>query len=95
MYMIQDVHSYYNFAYFVILIIVRLFSVLFKSYCFDFQIGTFFMINLCLVVIANQFSETRRRETIKMKQEREQLSSNSSFSSFEEFEERYKLNQVI
>ena len=42
------------------------------------------MINLCLVVIANQFSETRRRETIKMKQEREEMSSSddSSFSSF-------------
>ena len=42
------------------------------------------MINLCLVVIANQFSETRRRETIKMKQEREEFSSESSFSSFTE-----------
>ena len=48
------------------------------------KIGTFFMINLCLVVIANQFSETRRRETIKMKQEREEFSSESSFSSFTE-----------
>ena len=42
------------------------------------------MINLCLVVIANQFSETRRRETAKMKQEREDFSSESSFSSFTE-----------
>ena len=41
------------------------------------------MINLCLVVIANQFSETRRRETAKMKQERE-YSTESSFSSFAE-----------
>ena len=40
--------------------------------------------NLCLVVIANQFSETRRRETAKMKQEREDFSSESSFSSFTE-----------
>ena len=39
------------------------------------------MINLCLVVIANQFSETRRRETAKMKQEREEFSSDSSLSS--------------
>ena len=50
------------------------------------KIGTFFMINLCLVVIANQFSETRRRETAKMKQERE-YSSESSFSSFIESED--------
>ena len=42
------------------------------------------MINLCLVVIANQFSETRRRETAKMKQEREEFSSESSLSSFTE-----------
>ena len=68
MYIIQDVHSFYNFIYFVILIIV----------------GTFFMVNLCLVVIANQFSETRRRETAKMKEEREQFSSDSSLSSFPE-----------
>ena len=46
------------------------------------KIGTFFMINLCLVVIANQFSETRRRETAKMKAEREEFSSDSSLSSF-------------
>ena len=86
MYMIQDTHSFYNFIYFVVLIIVR--------WCFFntnhnncnqclLQIGTFFMINLCLVVIANQFSETRRRETAKMKQERE-YSTESSFSSFTE-----------
>ena len=68
MYFIQDVHSFYNFIYFVVLIII----------------GTFFMINLCLVVIANQFSETRRRETAKMKQEREDDSSDSSFTSFTE-----------
>ena len=34
------------------------------------KIGSFFMINLCLVVIATQFSETKRRETAKMKAER-------------------------
>ena len=45
------------------------------------------MINLCLVVIANQFSETRRRETAKMKQEREEFSSDSSFTSFTESED--------
>ena len=54
----------------------------FTNKIFFLKIGTFFMINLCLVVIANQFSETRRRETAKMKQEREEFSSGSSFSSF-------------
>jgi len=34
------------------------------------QIGAFFMINLCLVVIATQFSETKRRETERMQHER-------------------------
>ena len=38
-----------------------------RKWIFDFQIGSFFMINLCLVVIATQFSETKRRETAKMK----------------------------
>ena len=38
-----------------------------NKWIFDFQIGSFFMINLCLVVIATQFSETKRRETAKMK----------------------------
>ena len=36
------------------------------------QIGSFFMINLCLVVIATQFSETKRRETERMLAERAQ-----------------------
>ena len=86
MYIIQDTHSFYNFIYFVVLIIVSLVLKNYKSYLFFLKIGTFFMINLCLVVIANQFSETRRRETAKMKQERE-YSSESSFSSFIESED--------
>ncbi|XP_029805117.1 voltage-dependent T-type calcium channel subunit alpha-1H, partial [Suricata suricatta] len=40
MYYVMDAHSFYNFIYFILLIIV----------------GSFFMINLCLVVIATQFS---------------------------------------
>ena len=40
------------------------------------------MINLCLVVIATQFSETKRRETAKMKAERARLNSSSTLSSF-------------
>ena len=46
------------------------------------QIGSFFMINLCLVVIATQFSETKRRETAKMKAERARFRSSSTLSSF-------------
>jgi len=34
------------------------------------QIGAFFMLNLCLVVIATQFAETKRRETESMAAER-------------------------
>lgn len=33
------------------------------------QVGSFFMINLCLVVIATQFSETKQREHALMKSE--------------------------
>ncbi|KJH40782.1 transporter, cation channel family protein [Dictyocaulus viviparus] len=40
-----------------------------------FLIGAFFMINLCLVVIATQFAETKRRETERMLQERKRLQS--------------------
>jgi voltage-dependent calcium channel T type alpha-1G len=40
------------------------------------------MINLCLVVIATQFSETKRRETAKMKAERAKFASSSTLSSY-------------
>ena len=40
------------------------------------------MINLCLVVIATQFSETKKRETAKMKAERAKFTSSSTLSSF-------------
>ncbi len=50
MYYIQDAHSFWDWIYFVFLIII----------------GSFFMINLCLVVIATQFSETKKRETERM-----------------------------
>ena len=39
------------------------------------------MINLCLVVIATQFSETKKRETAKMKAEREKFSSTTTLST--------------
>ncbi|KAM6971870.1 voltage-dependent T-type calcium channel subunit alpha-1H-like [Aplochiton taeniatus] len=54
MYYVMDAHSFYNFIYFIFLIIV----------------GSFFMINLCLVVIATQFSETKQREHALMRSER-------------------------
>ncbi|KAL8568788.1 hypothetical protein ACOMHN_036972 [Nucella lapillus] len=46
-----------------------------------FQIGSFFMINLCLVVIATQFSETKKRETERMLQERKRYQSCSTLAS--------------
>ena len=46
-----------------------------------FQIGAFFMINLCLVVIATQFSETKKRETERMMQERKRFNSSSTLAS--------------
>lgn len=46
-----------------------------------FQIGSFFMINLCLVVIATQFSETKKRETERMLQERKRFQSCSTLAS--------------
>ncbi|CAF0857877.1 unnamed protein product, partial [Rotaria sordida] len=62
MYYIQDAHSFWDWIYFVCLIII----------------GSFFMINLCLVVIATQFSETKKRETERMLNERRRFSRSSS-----------------
>lgn len=45
------------------------------------QIGAFFMINLCLVVIATQFSETKKRETERMAVERARHRRQSPSSS--------------
>ena len=50
------------------------------------------MINLCLVVIATQFSETKKRETAKMKAEREKFSSTSSLSTVES---RYVFPRIV
>ncbi|NXH09836.1 CAC1G protein, partial [Bucco capensis] len=69
MYFVMDAHSFYNFIYFILLIIV----------------GSFFMINLCLVVIATQFSETKQRESQLMKEQRVRyLSNGSTLASFSE-----------
>ena len=42
------------------------------------------MINLCLVVIATQFSETKKRETERMHQERKRYHSSSTLASISE-----------
>ncbi|XP_053412030.1 voltage-dependent T-type calcium channel subunit alpha-1H isoform X2 [Nycticebus coucang] len=69
MYYVMDAHSFYNFIYFILLIIV----------------GSFFMINLCLVVIATQFSETKQRESQLMREQRARHPSNdSTLASFSE-----------
>lgn len=39
------------------------------------------MINLCLVVIATQFSETKKREMERMRQERQRFTSSSTLTS--------------
>ncbi|VDN57760.1 unnamed protein product [Dracunculus medinensis] len=67
MYYVQDAHSFWNWIYFVLLIVV----------------GAFFMINLCLVVIATQFAETKRRETERMLEERKRMRSSGSLSGSE------------
>ncbi|KAJ8283882.1 hypothetical protein COCON_G00027320 [Conger conger] len=69
MYFVMDAHSFYNFIYFILLIVV----------------GSFFMVNLCLVVIATQFSETKQRESQLMKEQRVRFMSNAStLASFSE-----------
>uniref|UniRef100_A0A2K5F4H5 Voltage-dependent T-type calcium channel subunit alpha n=1 Tax=Aotus nancymaae TaxID=37293 RepID=A0A2K5F4H5_AOTNA len=68
MYYVMDAHSFYNFIYFILLIIV----------------GSFFMINLCLVVIATQFSETKQREHRLMLEQRQRYLSSSTVASYAE-----------
>ncbi|XP_073707811.1 voltage-dependent T-type calcium channel subunit alpha-1I [Garra rufa] len=79
MYYVMDAHSFYNFIYFILLIIV----------------GSFFMINLCLVVIATQFSETKQREHQLMQEQRAACLSSSTLASLAEpgdcYEEIFQL----
>ncbi|XP_072298570.1 voltage-dependent T-type calcium channel subunit alpha-1I isoform X2 [Eucyclogobius newberryi] len=79
MYYVMDAHSFYNFIYFILLIII----------------GSFFMINLCLVVIATQFSETKQREHQLMQEQRAQCLSSSTLASMTEpgdcYEEIFQL----
>ncbi|XP_076312220.1 voltage-dependent T-type calcium channel subunit alpha-1G-like [Tachypleus tridentatus] len=65
MYYVQDAHSFWDWIYYVLLIVI----------------GSFFMLNLCLVVIATQFSETKKREMERMRQERARYHSNSTLTS--------------
>lgn len=62
---------------------------------FFIQIGSFFMINLCLVVIATQFSETKQREHQLMQEQRAQCLSSSTLASMAEpgdcYEELFQL----
>ncbi|XP_041093888.1 voltage-dependent T-type calcium channel subunit alpha-1I [Polyodon spathula] len=74
MYYVMDAHSFYNFIYFILLIIV----------------GSFFMINLCLVVIATQFSETKQREHQLMEEQRALCLSSSTVASFAEPSDCYE-----
>ncbi|XP_051987756.1 voltage-dependent T-type calcium channel subunit alpha-1I-like [Xyrauchen texanus] len=79
MYYVMDAHSFYNFIYFIFLIII----------------GSFFMINLCLVVIATQFSETKQREHQLMQEQRARYLSSSTMASLAEpgdcYEELFQL----
>ena len=59
------------------------------------QIGSFFMINLCLVVIATQFSETKKREMERMRQERARYQSTSTLASMSASETTSCYRQII
>ena len=62
MYYVQDAHSFWDWIYFVVLIVI----------------GSFFMMNLCLVIISAQFSVTKKRETERMLAEQRRMSPSSS-----------------
>ncbi|XP_022091428.1 voltage-dependent T-type calcium channel subunit alpha-1I-like isoform X3 [Acanthaster planci] len=64
-YYLQDVHSQWVWIYFMLLIVI----------------GAFFLINLCLVVIATQFSETKQRESKLMAEQRKRFRSTSTLAS--------------
>lgn len=62
MYYLQDAYSNWVWVYFVTLIVL----------------GSYFLTNLCLVVVATQFSETRQRESALMEIARKKARSTSS-----------------
>lgn len=76
-------------------LIIQTGIILFVSLCPFMQIGSFFMINLCLVVIATQFSETKQREHQLMQEQRAQCLSSSTLASMTEpgdcYEEIFQL----
>ena len=53
------------------------------------------MINLCLVVIATQFSETKKREMERMRQERARYQSTSTLASMSASESTSCYRQII
>eukprot|EP00794_Sanderia_malayensis_P008795 gene8795-9735_t len=65
MYFLQDSYSQWVWIYFVALIVV----------------GAYFMTNLCLVVIATQFSETRQRESALIEQANKRARLLKSYST--------------
>ncbi|CAF2593657.1 unnamed protein product [Rotaria sp. Silwood2] len=62
MYYIQDAHSFWDWIYFLCLIVI----------------GSFVMMNLCLVVISAQFSATKKRETERMLAEQRRFSGSTA-----------------
>lgn len=60
---------------------LNLYEMISKRFISILQIGSFFMINLCLVVIATQFSETKKREMERMRLERARFQSSSTLAS--------------
>ncbi|XP_015766817.1 PREDICTED: voltage-dependent T-type calcium channel subunit alpha-1H-like [Acropora digitifera] len=62
MYFVQDAHSSLSWIYFVVLIVV----------------GSFFLVNLCLVVITMQFQETKAREIELIESTKDEAQPNSS-----------------
>ena len=80
MYYVMDAHSFFSFIYFILLIVI----------------GSFFMINLCLVVIATQFSETKQREQRLMEEARLKFMSNdSTLASYQDrFQNVYHIHHL-
>ena len=64
MYTLQDAYSFWVWIYFTSLILI----------------GAHFAVNLCLVVIATQFSATKKREIAKMRRDRKMQGQSSSNS---------------
>ncbi|CAF0833175.1 unnamed protein product [Rotaria sordida] len=62
MYYIQDAHSFWDWIYFVCLIVI----------------GSFFLMNLCLVVIFAQYRVTKKRETERMLAEQKRFSRSTT-----------------